>query len=585
MPKTATAAEQTPEIHSIANLSPVSPSPVHTSTVSALPALQDQADYFASDPADQAKAIAMAHITAPNAVPNTHPNPDVNANVNFAITEEDVGMDDDLYGEAEQDESTQNATKSQNQPSTEEDDAYAKTFDSPTSEEMGGLDEQGSEEQRDGLVGTTDTGTAEQLNVSSVQAGTGASGPIQQPPAPAASTTAATADITEPHASSALTVPSLQSADLPHPHPSLPARPETEDTPVDAEPSKGAHEPLPNGFSQQMPDSAPPPLSDASNASRSYPPVPVTGQPTVGQVTNNAESPSLPQAPSNSVSNGGILPPASADLPSRPPVDMNRMRDQAKAARHGAPKSQSKGSSAQAPGVGSSFPSAPGLPRAPGVTESLSTLGPPPGPSNPSLPAPPAMPASSTTNAPPLHYPGRQTGGEGRRGEYQSKWDAYQADEKRYTVEQKWDRFPEGSRVFIGMSSFSLSVGTTILLHGKSNFVIVGNLSSDKVTKRDVFDLFHPFGRLAQISLKSAFGFVQYHTYEEAQGAVASLQGADVKGRKIRKLLPAIRFEFRLCLLGSLGSNHSDRSRVLTHPEEEGGQGRACEISRPGRAW
>ena len=66
MPRAVTA-EQTPEIHSIANLSPVSPSPVHTTTVSALPALQNQADYFGSDPADQARAIAMAHVQAENA--------------------------------------------------------------------------------------------------------------------------------------------------------------------------------------------------------------------------------------------------------------------------------------------------------------------------------------------------------------------------------------------------------------------------------------------------------------------------------------------------------------------------------------
>src|SRR5690606_23345691 len=117
---------------------------------------------------------------------------------------------------------------------------------------------------------------------------------------------------------------------------------------------------------------------------------------------------SLPPPPSNPTPNGRqILPPASADLPSRPPVDMNRMRDPVKAAsRHGAPKSLSKGNG-QAPGAAPSFASAPGLPRAaaPGMTESLGALGPPPGPSNPSLPAPPAMPA--TGGGPPLHYPAR----------------------------------------------------------------------------------------------------------------------------------------------------------------------------------
>lgn len=45
--------------------------------------------------------------------------------------------------------------------------------------------------------------------------------------------------------------------------------------------------------------------------------------------------------------------------------------------------------------------------------------------------------------------------------------------------------------------------------------------------------MFHRFGRLAQISLKSAYGFVQYHTVAEAQAAIVNLHGAEVKGRSI----------------------------------------------------
>lgn len=55
------------------------------------------------------------------------------------------------------------------------------------------------------------------------------------------------------------------------------------------------------------------------------------------------------------------------------------------------------------------------------------------------------------------------------------------------------------------------------------------------MSKKDVFELFHVHGRLAQISLKSAYGFVQYHTTAEAQSAMNGLQGAEVKGRKISK--------------------------------------------------
>lgn len=63
-----------------------------------------------------------------------------------------------------------------------------------------------------------------------------------------------------------------------------------------------------------------------------------------------------------------------------------------------------------------------------------------------------------------------------------------------------------------------------------------GNLSQERVSKRDVFELFHQYGRLAQISLKSAYGFVQYHTNTDAQAAMNALQGAEVKGRKISTL-------------------------------------------------
>ncbi|OAA73611.1 Nucleotide-binding, alpha-beta plait [Cordyceps fumosorosea ARSEF 2679] len=93
--------------------------------------------------------------------------------------------------------------------------------------------------------------------------------------------------------------------------------------------------------------------------------------------------------------------------------------------------------------------------------------------------------------------------------EYQRLWDQFIVDERQYMSEAKWDRFPEGSRLFIG------------------------NLSSDKVSKRDVFEIFHRYGRLAQISLKSAYGFVQYHTVEEGKRAIQNLEGFEIKGRRI----------------------------------------------------
>ncbi|KAI1171838.1 hypothetical protein F4777DRAFT_593369 [Nemania sp. FL0916] len=89
------------------------------------------------------------------------------------------------------------------------------------------------------------------------------------------------------------------------------------------------------------------------------------------------------------------------------------------------------------------------------------------------------------------------------------RWDSFLQEERKYVSEAKWDRFPEGSRIFIG------------------------NLSSERVSKKEVFNIFSEYGRLAQISLKQAYGFVQYHTVAEGQAAMDNLQGVEVRGKKI----------------------------------------------------
>lgn len=66
------------------------------------------------------------------------------------------------------------------------------------------------------------------------------------------------------------------------------------------------------------------------------------------------------------------------------------------------------------------------------------------------------------------------------------------------------------------------------------------------MSKREVFDVFHQFGRLAQISLKSAYGFVQYHTIGEGHAAMQSAQGIELGGRRIREYSPSI----SVCLSG-----------------------------------
>ncbi|KAI2631104.1 hypothetical protein GGS21DRAFT_163830 [Xylaria nigripes] len=116
------------------------------------------------------------------------------------------------------------------------------------------------------------------------------------------------------------------------------------------------------------------------------------------------------------------------------------------------------------------------------------------------MPAPPSM----------LNYNTSTLQFNPTRGSLQKQsWDAFLEDERKYVLDGNWDRFPDGSRIF------------------------VGNLSSERVTKNDVFELFSKYGRLAQISLKQAYGFVQYHTAVEGQAAMDALQGVEIRGKKI----------------------------------------------------
>jgi hypothetical protein len=91
----------------------------------------------------------------------------------------------------------------------------------------------------------------------------------------------------------------------------------------------------------------------------------------------------------------------------------------------------------------------------------------------------------------------------------QSLYDQFLNDERRYVTEGIWDKFPTGSRLF------------------------VGNLPSEKVTKRDLFHIFHKHGRLAQVSIKQAYGFIQYLEASSCHAALQAEQGVEIRGRKM----------------------------------------------------
>lgn len=63
----------------------------------------------------------------------------------------------------------------------------------------------------------------------------------------------------------------------------------------------------------------------------------------------------------------------------------------------------------------------------------------------------------------------------------------------------------------------------------------LGNLPTEKVTKRDLFHIFHKYGKLAQISLKQAYGFVQFLEASSCYEALSKEQGVAIRGRKIRE--------------------------------------------------
>ena len=68
--------------------------------------------------------------------------------------------------------------------------------------------------------------------------------------------------------------------------------------------------------------------------------------------------------------------------------------------------------------------------------------------------------------------------------------------------------------------------------------LVLGNLPTEKVTKRDLFHIFHRHGKLAQISIKQAYGFVQFLEAAACYEALSSEQGVAIRGRKIRLSIP-----------------------------------------------
>ncbi|KAK9448327.1 uncharacterized protein V1518DRAFT_418664 [Limtongia smithiae] len=91
----------------------------------------------------------------------------------------------------------------------------------------------------------------------------------------------------------------------------------------------------------------------------------------------------------------------------------------------------------------------------------------------------------------------------------EAEYEQYIKDEGVNVQRNEWERFEPGSRLFIG------------------------NLPTDNLNKRHLFKIFHGFGRLAQISIKQAYGFVQYNNADDCSRAIEAVQGTSIQGRKM----------------------------------------------------
>jgi hypothetical protein len=118
--------------------------------------------------------------------------------------------------------------------------------------------------------------------------------------------------------------------------------------------------------------------------------------------------------------------------------------------------------------------------------------------------------------------------------EQDRQYDQFIREERTNVAEGNWDKFPDGSRLFIGKKHHKVDkVAFADILH-------IGNLPTEKVSKRDVFRRFSKYGKLGQISLKQAYGFVQYLEASSCSRALDAEQDRPLKGRKMRKSLQLI---------------------------------------------
>ncbi|KAK1757290.1 putative splicing factor, arginine/serine-rich 6 [Echria macrotheca] len=484
--------EPSPEIVAAASLSPLSPRPIplHSTTATLVPKLQDHvaAAEVSLHDSLSSRLVPEAAATMASTSDAAEPSDTIVVAGDYSDDESLEESDFDAYGEDDDDEQEQE----QNQPDSVIDD-YAKTFDSPSEPEQQG---EAGEAQPDVSM------VEESMNSSSAPATLKSESPpattsvLPSPPAPEAAITnglaapdssapsdrglseAPSADLSAVSKSTAS--PSIAAAAAASESmtdavaPSAPTVPSATSTPTSPDDDGGSID-----IVQLVKDITAGAASSTTSAPSAQA-TPVTSQSVSNTTSTLSPSASLPPKPLVSHHQQNHLPafPQAHSFPARNPNSLPSVTPLTNTGT----ASRGQYSSTGAPGT---------------AHDGFSSLPPPPQSGYGVTHAQPLSSPSTTHYAPP-HSPAGYQG-----------WDAFLVDEKRYVDEAKWERFPEGSRIFMG------------------------NLSADKVTKREVFDIFSRFGRLAQISLKNVYGFVQYHTVAEGQAAMQGAQGIELGGRKI----------------------------------------------------
>ena len=246
------------------------------------------------------------------------------------------------------------------------------------------------------------------------------------------------------------------------------------------------------------------------------------------QSSDNADipAPSSANLPSTSFAPPSGLPPRPPPQ-EKPAIHPNYVPGQDISTYHYTPAHTSNSQSSQSTSTNNSYRASQYAPNM--MSPAMAGLGsnglpPPPMPSfqqqqQPPPAAVPEQPSRSPVRFSQLQEDMVRLGGHPERGsredvkpwprEIQQKYDQFLRDEEVYTKEGAWDKFPRDSRLF------------------------VGNLPTEIVTKRDIFHIFHRFGRLAQISIKQAYGFVQFMDKEACETALHAEQGGKIKDRNM----------------------------------------------------